>query len=152
MYEELIKEAEKEDVDVVEVKLSKRIKGLYCDNCIAINKDINTNKEKACVLSEELGHYHTSHGNILDQSCISNRKQERLARAWGYERLVSIKDFIDAYKEGVSNRYELANYLNVTEDFIDECISYYKEKYGLYYEVDSYVVYFEPLGVFEIFF
>ena len=78
MYEKLIREAEKEDMQVIEIKLSKRIKGLYCDNCIAINKDIDTYKEKACVLSEELGHYHTSYGNILDQSCILNRKQESL--------------------------------------------------------------------------
>lgn len=152
MYDKLIKEAEKEDVDVVEIKLSKRIKGLYCDNCIAINKDIDTNKEKACVLSEELGHYHTSSRDILDQSDLSNRKQERLARAWGYKRLVSIKDFIDAYKEGVSNRYELAEFLNVTEEFIQECLNYYQEKHGLYYEIDNYIVYFNPLGVLERFF
>lgn len=152
MYEKLIKECEKEDLDIVEIKLSERIKGLYCDNCIAINKDINTNKEKACVLSEELGHYHTSSGNILDQSEISNIKQERLARAWGYERLVNIKDFIDAYKEGVKNRYELAEYLSVTEEFIQECLNYYQEKHGLYYEIDNYIVYFNPLGVLERFF
>lgn len=152
MYEKLVKEIEEEDIKLLEIKMENNLKGLYCDNCIALNTNIATYKEKACVLSEELGHYHTSYGNILDQSCISNRKQERLARVWGYKRLVSIKDFIDAYKEGVSNRYELADYLNVTEQFIDECISYYKEKYGLYYEVDNYVVYFEPLGVFEIFF
>ena len=39
-----------------------RIKG----NRIAIRQDINTTTEKACVLAEELGHHHTSVGNILD--------------------------------------------------------------------------------------
>lgn len=151
MYEKLIKEAEKEDVEVVEKNLPKRIKGLYCDGCIAINKNITTYKEKACVLSEELGHYHTSSGDILDQSKIMNRKQERLARAWGYKRLVGIIDLVNAYEQGVKNRYELAEYLGVTEEFIDECINYYKEKYGLFYEIDNYIVYFEPLGIFEKF-
>lgn len=144
-----MKEAEKENIKVVEIKLSKRIKGLYSNNVIAINDSLSTNKEKACVLCEELGHYHTSTGNILDQSNINNRKQERIARAWGYRRLVGILDLIDAYKQGITNRFELAEYLDVTEEFIDECLKYYKEKYGLFYEIDEYVVYFEPLRVFK---
>ena len=106
IYEELVKEAEGEALDVVEVKLSKRIKGLYCDGVIAINKDLS-NREKACTICEELGHYHTSNGNILDQRCVKNRKQERIARAWGYKRLVTISDLVSAYKEGTRNRYEI---------------------------------------------
>lgn len=149
MYENLIKEAEKEKVRVVEISMEKTLKGLYCDNCIAINKNIPTNIEKTCVLAEELGHYYTSAGDILDQTKIHNRKQEVIARRWGYKRLVGIIELVNAYKEGIKNRFELADYLGVTEEFIDECLNYYKEKHGLYYEIDNYIVYFEPLGVLE---
>lgn len=149
MYEKLIKEAEKEKVQVVEINMQESLKGLYCDNCIAINKDIPTNIEKTCVLAEELGHYHTTVGNILDQSEIHNRKQEVIARRWGYKRLVRIIELVNAYKSGVRNRYELAEYLNVTEEFLGECINYYKEKYGLCYEIDNYTIYFDPLGILE---
>lgn len=149
MYECLIKEAENEDIEVIEMKFrSKRIKGLYSDGVIAINKNIS-NKDKLCTIAEELGHYHRTYGNILDQSDIVNRKEERKARIWAYKRLVGITDIIDAYEIGVKNRYELSEYLNVTELFIEEAITYYNERYGLYIKIDNYIVYFNPLGVME---
>ena len=96
---------------------SKKIKGLYCDGVIAINKNL-CNKDKISTLTEELGHYHRTYGDILDQSVVSNKKQERKARIWAYKRLVSITKLIDAYNLGVRNRYELSEHLNVTESFI----------------------------------
>ncbi len=141
---------ENEDIGVVEIPIPKKIKGLYADGIIAINKYINTTTEKNCVLAEELGHYHTSSGDIIDQSKIENKKQERRARAWAYKRLVGIIDFINAYKYGVRNRYELSEYLNVSERFLEEALQYYKEKYGLYYKINNYVVYFEPLSVLGV--
>ncbi len=77
-------------------------------------------------------------------------KQERIARAWGYKKLVGITKLIDAFKYGVKNRYELAEYLQVTEEYIEDALKFYKEKHGLYYKIDNYVVYFEPLAVMEV--
>lgn len=148
MYDELILEAEKRDVEVIEMKFRSNAKGLYSDGVIAINKNIS-NKDKLCTIAEELGHYHRTYGNILDQSDVVNRKEERKARIWAYRRLVGITDIIDAYNYGVKNRYELSEYLNVTELFIEEAITYYYESYGLYVELDNYMVYFNPLGVME---
>jgi len=148
IYEELLKEADKLGLIVKEKPLRAykgRIKGIK----IAIKKDIDSEAEKACVLAEELGHYYTSVGDILDQSKIENRKQERRARAWAYERLVSLKKLIEASNQGIRNRYELAEFLGVSERFIDEAIQYYKEKYGICHKVGDYIVYFEPLGVLK---
>ena len=58
---------------------------------------------------------------------------------------------MNAYKSGVSNRFELAEYLGVTEDYIEDALDYYKGKYGPYYAIDNYVVYFDPLIVLEKF-
>lgn len=149
MYEDLIIEAEEEGLEVVEMKFKGKIKGLYSDNVIGINENIS-NREKICTIAEEIGHYHTTHGDILDQSDVSNRKQERQARIWAYKRLVGIVKIINAYKEGTSNRFELAEYLDVTEEFIEEALEYYKQKYGLFVTIDNYVVYFEPLGIMEV--
>lgn len=149
-YEDLLKEAEKEEIEIFENNHIGKLKGLYVDNTITLNSDIQTEIEKKCILAEELGHYHTSSGDIRDQSKIENRKQEIRARRWGYEKLVGIIDIINAHKYGVKNRHELAEYLNVTEEFIEEVIIHYRLKYGLYFKVDNYVVYFEPLAVMEI--
>jgi len=140
---------ESEEIEVIEMPLKKDTKGLYGDNLIAINKNLSTVNEKKCVLMEELGHHYMNYGDITDQSKLENKRQERKARAWGYKRLVGIIDLINAYKYGVRNRYELAEYLDVTEEFIEDALKYYKEKYGPYYIIDNYIVYFEPLIVFE---
>ena len=54
--------------------------GLIKGRRIAIRQDIPTLTQKADVLAEELGHYYTTVGNILDQANIDARRQERKAR------------------------------------------------------------------------
>lgn len=149
IYTRLLTEAE--PIRVYETNMPKNIKGLYGDNVIWINRSLATNIEKGCVLAEELGHYHTSSGDILDQSSIPNRKQEARARRWAYEKLVPLLSFVEAHKHGIRNRHELALTLDVTEEFIQNAIDYYKEKYGISIQVESYTVIFEPLGVLEMF-
>lgn len=142
-YEALLDEACDMGLTVKEKPLkynNGRIKG----NRIAIRQDIDTEKEKACVLAEELGHYYTSVGNILDMTSAVNRKQERQARLHGYNRLIGLIGLVNAYEHGCQSRYEIAEYLEVTEEFLEECIECYRNKYGICKRVDNYVVYFIP--------
>ena len=129
----------------------ENFKGFYIDGNVALNTSIESSIEKACVLAEELGHHYTTVGNILDQSKAENRKQERRARLWAYKRAFDLVDLVSAYKHGCRNRYEIAEYLEVTESFLQEALDTYKEKYGPYTKVDKYVVYFEPLGILEMY-
>lgn len=117
-----------------------RIKG----NRIAIRQDINTTTEKACVLAEELGHYYTTVGNILDMSVQANRKQERQARLWAYNKQIGLQGLIRAYEAGCQNRYDVAEYLEVTNEFLTECIECYRQKYGVGTTVDNYYIMFIP--------
>lgn len=144
-YELLESEACKDGIEVVNHNFrSNRIKGLYCNNVIAINSSIETTTEKACVLAEELGHYHTTVGNIISMSDVQNRKQERHARFWAYNNRIGLYGLIRAYEHGCSNRYEVAEFLEVTEDFLEEAIECYRQKYGVCRNVDNYTVYFIP--------
>lgn len=150
-YEELLMSKDAKGINIIDRKFkSNRIRGLYCDGTIALKEDM-TSIEKACVLAEELGHHYTTVGNILDQSKAENRKQERRARLWAYQKAFDLIDLVSAYKHGCRNRYEIAEYLEVTEQFLQEALDTYKEKYGPYTKVDRYVVYFEPLGVLELY-
>lgn len=149
-YENLLNECSDLGIKVKEVVL-KSADGRCKGNRIAINKNLSTQTEKKCILAEELGHYHTTYGDIRDQTKIENVKQEIIARRWGYEKLVGMVDIINAYRYGVRNRHELAEYLDVTEEFLCEAIEYYKCKYGICYKIDTYLIYFEPLGVMKIF-
>lgn len=149
MYEKLLQEAHNERIEVVDIPFKGRIKGLYYNQVIALNKNIDTIAEKTCVLAEELGHYYTSAGNILDQKQLQNRKQERRARAWAYQRLVPLDKLIMAHKEGIRTRYELADYLGVTEQYLANALQYYKEKYGIYYRIGKYCICFDPLRILK---
>lgn len=151
LYDNLIREAEQHGIDIYEKPLMKRIKGLYADGIVWINRRIPTTKEKACILAEELGHYHTSVGDILDQSDIRNRKQEKAAREWAYERLVPLEKIIEAHHARVSSRHDFAEFLGVTEPFLQAAIERYREKYGRHTIVGQYVICFDPLGVAEMF-
>ena len=151
-YLELEKHADKIGVNIEYRNFrNERIRGLYCDGHIAINSNIDTTAERKYILAEEIGHYHTSSGNILDQSTVSNRKQEHLARMWAYDKLINLIGIIDCYKAGCRNRYEAAEYLNVPEECFQDTIDAYRRKYGQFVQVADYVIYFEPcLAVVEM--
>ncbi len=125
----LLNIAEYEEVEIHEIELPERIKGLYYDNSIVINSRLKTNKERKCVLAEELGHYFTSVGDILNLKIESNRKQEIRARNWAIQKLVPFDELILAHQQGYVNVYELAEYFDVTEDFMKEAILFYQRKY-----------------------
>lgn len=144
-YEYLEDKACKDGIEIVNRKFnSNRIKGLYCNGTVALNSKIETSKERACVLAEELGHHHTSVGVIVDLSDAQNRKQERQARLWAYNNRIGLYGLIRAYENGCRNRYETAEFLNVTEEFLEDAIKCYREKYGVYTTVDNYTIYFIP--------
>lgn len=149
-YDELLIETDKNNIVTKEKPLrghNGRIKG----NRIAIRKDLDTTIEKACVLAEELGHYHTTVGDILDQTKTENRKQELRARMWAYNHQIGLLGIIRAYKHKCRNLYEMAEYLEVTEEFLAEALKRYSEKYGEFATIDNYIVYFEPsLGVMKM--
>lgn len=143
-YECLQDEACEDGIEVVDYTFeSDRIKGLYCDGVVAIRENM-TIPEKTCALSEELGHHETSVGNIIDMASVVNRKQERQARLHGYNRLIGLIGLVNAYEHGCQDKYEIAEYLEVTEEFLEECIECYRNKYGICKRVDNYVVYFIP--------
>lgn len=149
-YEKLSIKAQSQSLKVVEVDLEAN-DGFYCDGYIFINKSLN-DKEKYCVLAEELGHYETSYGNILDQNNISNVKQELKARRWGYKHIVSLEGIIEAFENNCLNEYEMAEYLGVTDEYFKECIEDYKRQYGLSCKLGKYYIVFEPrLGIYKNF-
>lgn len=150
LLEKFLVEAENSGIEIREHAFKNlQLKGLYVDNVVTINSNISTNVEKICVIAEEIGHHHTSTGNILDQSDILNRKQEKRARTWAYQKLIPLSSFVQAHRHGIKNKYELAEYLGVTESFLEETIKRYQEIYGLCTIVNGFTICFDPLGVLE---
>ena len=148
-YDDLLIEADNNNL-ITKEKPLKANKGRIKGNRIAIKKDMST-IEKGCVLAEELGHYYTTTGNILDQNLASNRKQEQIARLWSYNKLIGLRGIINSHNAGCSNKYEMADFLNVTVEFLEEAIKKYTDKYGICTTLDNYIIYFIPnIGVMKL--
>ncbi len=151
-YEELLEESTINDVYVIEnADFKSKADGLINGNVIGINRKVRTCRKRTCILAEELGHYHTTVGDIIAQSTVSDRQQELRARGWAYNRLIGLTGIINSYKRGCRSLSDAADYLEVREEFFLNAIQYYKGKYGTYVAIDNYVIYFEPsLGVLEL--
>lgn len=98
--------------------------GLYCDGCVWINRNM-PNARKACMLAEEIGHYETSVGDILDQRNPNNIKQENKARKWAYEKMISYEDIINASRDGCHYVWEFAEYLDLDEEFVKDAFKHF---------------------------
>ena len=147
-YEELLIESESQNLIVKEKNLPGYNGRIY-KNRIAISKNLNMS-EKKCVLAEELGHHHTSVVNILNMEDLSNRKQERQARLWGYNKLIGLTGIVNAFESGCQSAYEASEFLEVTVEYLQECIDCYRDKYGICTEIGNYIIYFIPnLAVME---
>lgn len=144
-YEELLDHSESSGISVDEnFPFKGKLLGLYVSGNIALSDRLETSAEKSCILAEELGHYHTSWGNILDLTDTSNRKQEHLARAWAYEHMAGLQELIAAHLAGCRNRYEIAEYLNITEAFLQEAVDAYRNRFGIGTYIDGYYIRFDP--------
>ncbi|MEV2908463.1 ImmA/IrrE family metallo-endopeptidase [Paenibacillus larvae] len=129
--------------------LPEGLKGLYIKTAsaemILLDKYIITITERKCVLVEEVGHEQTTAGDITDLSDLCKRKQELIGRRWGYRKLVPLSAIVQAHKTCLRNRYEIADFLGVTEEFLQETIDYYRDKYGICVQYKQYMIY--PLNV-----
>ena len=141
-YDFLLDESYNEGLSVKEKPFST-YDGRIKNRNIYLRRDMNT-VEKSCVLAEELGHYYTTTGNILDQSNTEDRKQEMHARFWAYNKKIGLQGIVKAYEARLTNIGEIAEFLEVTPEFLREAIECYKSKYGIYTTLDNYIIFFEP--------
>lgn len=149
-YDEILTTADNEGLTVMEKPLTGSNGRIY-KNRIAIRSDISTTVEKSCVLAEEIGHYKTTYGDITRLDNVSNVKQEYRARIYGYNLKVGLIGIIRCYEHGCKNLHEIADFLDVTEKYLDTVLSAYRRKYGMYTTLDNYIIYFEPcLGVVKM--
>ncbi|UBH10119.1 ImmA/IrrE family metallo-endopeptidase [Macrococcus armenti] len=138
------------DINVKKINMPYGLDGVCLDNDIFINSQLSYVKSVE-VLAEEIGHYYTSHGNITDYNKIENMKQEVKARRFGIELVVTLDGIVEAFKQAIKNVHELAEYFDVSAEYINEAIEHYRMKYGDHTYHGSYLIKFIPnLRVIEL--
>ncbi|RIN14676.1 ImmA/IrrE family metallo-endopeptidase [Staphylococcus warneri] len=130
-------------------RLPKFQPGFYINGKIYINSNLSETR-KAEVLYEELAHHKLTYGNILDQSKWINRKFENYAKRHGYEAALPLRIIVEAHNYGVSNLYELAQYVQLSEEHVLEILEHYKQKHGIGTHYGNYSITFEPLRVYKL--
>ena len=147
-YEELLQHGYDKGLIIKERFLFSDVEAFCKGNKIALNKRyLTTTKEKRCILSEEIWHAKVTVGDITDTININNLKQERFARGCAINDLVSLDSIVQGLLYPCSNIHELADYLDVTVEFLHEAFEYYISKYGNKYYGKEYTLSFNPLYV-----
>lgn len=151
--EELIERLNQEGILVDEAILSTLApdaSGLYVTDssgaaAILINNKLSE-REKRCILAEEAGHHYRTVGNVIDASTTFARKQEGYGRSWAYNWLMSLEHLAQVCIDHESmSIWDIADALNVTEEFLINAINHYRDKYGCLVELpDGVIVQFEP--------
>lgn len=147
LYEEMLIEHDYIEVRETDVMPSD-LHGAWLGDLILIKNNLSETR-KAEVLYEELAHHKLTYGNILDQSKDINRKFENYARRYGYEAALPLRIIVEAHHYGVSNLYELAEYVQLSEKHVMEILEHYKNKHGIGTHYGDYSITFEPLRVFK---
>lgn len=143
-YEKLIIEAENIGIEVREIDFGSNKKGGRClNNIIYINSRM-LETEKYEVLAEEIGHYKTTLGNILNQDDITNRKLENIARREGYKTIVEPIDIVEAMRHGSKDIHDMAEYVGVRPGTLIDILNDYKKQYGVRIRVGNYCLILEP--------
>ena len=89
---------------------------------------LNSTKDEKIRLAHELGHCVTgSFYNRYSEFDIM-AKSEHKAEKWAIKKLVPEDELQNAFKQGIVEPWNLAEYFNVTEDFIIKAVNYYKVK------------------------
>lgn len=127
--------------------------GLYVDNYVYLNPR-QSPQQLVGTVAEEIGHYLTTVGNIIDQDTNLKRKQERLARDIGATLVVTPYDIINCFEEGCKTIAECAEHLGVTKQVFDDAVSYYSRRFDGIKTENGYTIYFREngtVGVLKIF-
>ena len=128
MYEKLLDEAYANGITVIEKYPfhSARIRGLCCDDTIALSEQIDTVAERTVVLCEELNHATASFGNILQDKKAEHRTRQRT-----FDRLITLEGLTQAVLGGCREAWEFADWFGVPQAFFAEAMENYKARYGV---------------------
>lgn len=77
-------------------------------------------------LAHELGHCETGSFYNRWATCDVRQKHERRANRWAYEKLVPKDELWEAMRRGCREPWELAEYFDVTEEFLRGALAHYR--------------------------
>jgi len=90
-------------------------------------RNSGTVRERACWIAEELGHHHTGQKQVLGYRSVDDWRAEARARKWAHMHLLT-PDAIDTAAQNTDDMFEIAEALDVSEEFLRESIDDFQSK------------------------
>ena len=91
------------------------------------HKKLRTSRDVKVHLAHELGHCQT--GSFYNINTLETRERmEYRADRWAIKKLIPFHTLLNVLKSGITEKWELAEYFNVTEDYIEKAQQLYAEK------------------------
>ena len=123
-----------------EDKMPPKLKGIYIDEVVYLNPS-QSPEELIGTLGEEIGHYLTTVGDIVEQDTNLKRKQEQKARDIGATLVVTPTDLINCYEYGCKTIDEC-----VARQVFDYAIAYYSRRFDGIKTENGYTIFFRENG------
>lgn len=121
--------AEKDGITIDRVSLPLNLSAsVMCENgmYVAIDKGVDGAEERVC-LAHELGHCLTASFYNIFAPLDVRGKHERRADRWAIERLIPPAKYKSALRHGYNDIFSLAEYFDVTTDFMKKAVKYYSK-------------------------
>lgn len=103
----------------------------FGDFIVIDEKAMENSAEERTLAAHEIGHCETNAFYDYDSSLMLRSKAEEQATRWAVKKLINKNEMAELLRQGYE-KWDLAEYFNVTEDFIEKA-------YQLYFEVGMLV-------------
>ena len=118
--------AEKQGISIDELNMGHSVAISLPQGWIAIDPErLPTQVEKKECLAHELGHVETGAFYNVDSPCDIRGKHENKANKWAIQHLISESELDEAIANGYTEIWSLAEYFDVTEDFMKKVVCWY---------------------------
>ncbi len=125
-------------VDVTEIPMKNNVAVAFEDNFIAIDPSrCKSESTYSTVLAHEAGHFIS--GAFYSVKCpyAIRQKAEHRAFAASVQRYLSPDDFLQAFRDGYTETWQLAEYFGLDEEYIKKALHYWTECRGINFNCEE---------------
>ncbi len=108
---------------------------LSTPHAIAMDVDkIRDSREETAILGHELGHCMTGSFYRVNSSLETRERMEERANRWAIEELLPWPDLKKALYSGITEPWDLAEFFDLPQWFIEKAANFYRENCGFFPE------------------
>lgn len=120
------------DAAVHHVKLKNNFAIAFFDNFLVIDRSkCKTAAQERTVLAHEAGHYMSGAFYRAYSPFEVKEQAEHRAFAASVEKYLPVNEILNCYKMGMTENWEIAEYFNLEEEFVEKAVHYWTDCKGI---------------------